>query len=172
MSENTRIARVVDPVAVFELDHEAGRVAEIEGRLARGVPVARRMVGRDHRDLQAGRLDGAALVEADDGVGTARQAATEPQAHLVHARPHGPQATREGDGVAHVIEVAVRHEQHVALLDGIGRDRAPRVREERIDDHGLAAGGIDPDHGMAVPGDRRAIGERHGAPPSGRRCRC
>ena len=46
----------------------------------------------------------------------------------------------DGDrhGVAHVVEMPVRHEHHVARLDLIGGLRAVRVCEERVQDEGLA----------------------------------
>ena len=49
------VAGEVEAEPVLELDDEADRLAEVEGRLAAGVPVAGRMVGVGHRDLDARR---------------------------------------------------------------------------------------------------------------------
>ena len=135
VAERLGIPRVVDAVAVLELDDEARRVAQVERRLAAGVPVAGRVVGAVTivtRRPAASTVP--PLFMPIDGVGAARQPARQPQAHLVHARPGRPQPARQGDGVAHVVEVPVGHEQQVAAIDGVGRHRARRVAEPRVDD--------------------------------------
>ena len=83
-------------------DHMGDAVA-----IAARVPVAGRVIGVDHRDLDAGDLDGPALVHADRGVHPAGQPATEPQAHLVDARPRRAMSRGDGDRTTHVVEVAV-----------------------------------------------------------------
>jgi hypothetical protein len=101
------------------------------------------MVRMDHRELDAGRLDGAALVHSDRRVRAARELAGEPQAHLVDARPHRPEAGSDRHCLAHVVEVAVGHEHDVASLDLGSGLRAVRVHQERVQDDGLPAGRAD-----------------------------
>ena len=54
------------------------------------------------------------------------------------ATPAGAGGDRHG--IAHVVEMAVGHEHHVARLDLVGALRAVRVRQERVQDESLAPG--------------------------------
>ncbi len=73
----------------------------------------------------------------------------------------GRSRLRERHRVTEVVAVAVGHEHHVADPDGVGRLRALRVAEPRIEQDRLAAGRLDLDAGMAVPGERRIATETH-----------
>ena len=158
--ERGRVAGVVDPEPVLELDHEPDRLAEVVDRLA-----AHRVAGGvdrgHHRDPQAARLDRAALVHADD-LGRLAQLAAEVQAQLVNARHRRLEPPREGERVGvEVVEVAMRHEEHVAgrlLLLG---PRAVRIAEPGIDQHGPAARRDDLHAGVPQPGERGVATERH-----------
>ena len=108
-----------------------------------------------------GDLDRPALVHPDGGIVAARQRPREPQAQLVHARPGRSQPACERHPVPQVIAVAVGHQQHVADLDRVGGLGALRVAEPRIEQDGLAAGRLDLDAGVAVPGERRIATETH-----------
>ena len=106
-------------------------------------------------------------VHPDCRVRTARQPSRKPQAHLVHARPRRAEPAGKRNGVAHMVEVAVGHQEQVAALDRIGRARALRVGEERVDDDRLAARRADLEAAVAVPGERRVAVERHAWTPPG-----
>ncbi len=56
VAEHVRVAGVVQTEAVLQLEHEPGRLAEVERRLAARIPVARRMVRPGHGDPETGRL--------------------------------------------------------------------------------------------------------------------
>ena len=116
VAEHVRVAGEVEPEAVLELDDEADRLAEVERRLGAAVEVAGRVVGPDHRDLEPGRLDRAALVHPDQAV-LVGVVPAEPQAHLVDARPGRARPAGDHQRVAEVVAVAVGHEQQVAAVD-------------------------------------------------------
>src|SRR5262245_65738224 len=76
-------------------------------------------------------------------------------------RPVGPGSRRDLEGIAHVVAVAVGHEHDVAAVDDVGRFRAQRVAEPRVEEDRRARARADLDAGMAVPGDRAGSIERH-----------
>ena len=88
--------------------------------------------------------------------------AAEIQAELVDAGHRRVQAAGEGErpGVE-VVEVPVRHKEHVAPLLGRLGPRAVRVAEPGIDQQHLPAGGRHLDAGVAQPGERGAASDRH-----------
>src|SRR5258706_10005796 len=180
VAEDRRVSGVVDPATVLELDDEPGRLAEIEGTLARGGPITRRVVGRDHRDPEAPGGDGAALVHPDDLDAGAGKPVLQPERELVDHRPGRlrPPGNRERVGIpnlprcrSEMVVVAVAHEHQAAGGHVRGGLRARRVAEPGVEQDRLAAGGDDLDAGVAVPGDRRRSHRRnlHGHPKRSRR---
>jgi hypothetical protein len=98
------------------------------------------VIGADHRNGDLAEGERAALVHPGRRVAPAGEAAGQPEAHLVDARPDRPQAAGQRDGVAHVVAVAVGDEEQVAGPDVRCRLRTFRVAEPWVDEDGLPPG--------------------------------
>ena len=151
VAEHVRVAGVVEPEAVLELDDEADRLAEVERRLRRRRS-SRRPSGR--RRTIVTLIPAASTVPPlfipIDGVVAAGQLPAEPQAHLVDARPGRPQPAGERDarrpggrrGRGSRAARRTRSTESAGL-------RAPRVAEPRVEEDRPAA-------------RRRDLDSRHG----------
>ena len=117
VAEEVGVAGVVHGRAVLELDDPAP-AAEVARDLVRARAEGRSagVVGVDHREADAGRLERAALVHAD----RLDPARAEPDAHLVAADGRRAldlaSSTRSAQIVADVVEVAVGRRHDADLL--------------------------------------------------------
>ena len=173
VAEVGRVAGVVDRRAAADAQHEARRRPAVDHR---------RRAGRGLRHAQAARVHGGHHGDRDLAVGDGDLAAhvhqrveAHPLAreaeHCGHVRAelearHEPRAgaARERHRVAHVIEMAVRHQDVVEALHGgegiatVARRGVARVAQPRVDHQHVAAGRDDLEGGMPVPGDARLAG--------------
>ena len=128
-----RIARVVDRPAVLEPDDKAGGLAHVDHLPVVDEPAAVARVG--HRDRQSGDLLRAALVHRRHVL---HALASEPVAQLEDGDDGAPALARAQDQIAHVVGVAVGHEDHVGLrrlLQRLGTRRVlaqPRIEQEPL----------------------------------------
>ena len=159
VGEDAGVARLVDPEAVGERDHEAGRLAAVaDDRLA--VDDAAGVDRVRHREADPELLHRPAGVEADD----VHALAAEVHGELVLGQHRAPVLGVHGLDVGDVIAVPVGQQHQVdagRIAQRIG-DR--RGRQPRIDEHVRAVrSGVTP-RAVAVPRDLDAACHRE-APP-------
>src|SRR4029077_11786124 len=150
--EDIRVAREIDREAVFELDHHPAGFTAVHDLRAIRDPT--RVLGVDEGDLDPPDIDRAALVAADQGLAL-DAFGSQPARDLEVADDFGLGRFGNLERVVDVVEVAVRDEHEIALVDllqGFGRHRV--AHDPGVDDDVLLLGA--PDLPGAVPDPREA----------------
>ena len=107
-----------------------------------------------HGDTNIAHLLGAAFVHRSNLLGAFL---LHPGAQLKHAHHFGIVFLRDLHRIANVIEMTMRAQQHVNFVDLLFAFRACRIAHNpRINDDGLAAGGVNAKRRMTEPRDAKA----------------
>src|SRR5271155_3236862 len=147
VSENIRVAGVVDLDSILELDHIATSFAAVNELFA--VLNAAGMVGVDHGDFDVADLLRTTLVHHGDVPGALL---LQPSAQFRDANNLGIVLLDDLDGVSDVIPVAVGAQKNIDLLHFFLGGRAHRVvHDPGIDNDGLPARSYDAKRRVAEP---------------------
>ena len=123
------------------------------------------MLGVNQCDLDALGLDGAALVAADDLLAV-QSFGSQPDTYLVIANDRGLGLARDLQCVVNVIEVTVRDQHEVALVDRLQHLRSGGiVHDPRVDEYLFALGAADLPGPVTDPGKADVRIERHAYSP-------
>ena len=157
------IAGDVDLKTVLQLQDVANRQPAVDDAVVAGK--GRRVAGFDHRGADAGHLDRAAQVEADD---VAHAAAFKPAGQVEHTQDRRRVLDGGRGGVGDVVEMPVGYQDRVdASLLTLVVGAARVLFQERVDQQRSSAGGLDAKGGMAQPGDLGVLAQFHGFTPNG-----